>query len=117
MLRGTDVGSATLIPGKFLVNVFPSRAFLHIASPISDVVSNHLAITVLKVPSWFPGTAWQKTGRKYRQLMLDMVQVPYNRVKEAEVRFFGSRLTCKILIANFHPRRKRAMLSSLSLLA
>ncbi|KAF8314442.1 cytochrome P450 [Clavulina sp. PMI_390] len=61
LMSGTEAGSATLVPGKFLVNVFPQ---------------------MLHIPSWFPFTNWQAIGRHHRPLMLDMIKLPHQKVKD-----------------------------------
>ena len=57
--------AATAVPGVFLVDTFPALRF---------------------VPKWFPGAAWKKIGAIWRKDTLEMVNTPYEWVKNRMVR-------------------------------
>lgn len=60
----TEQFSAAVTPGAFLVDVFPLLRY---------------------VPSWVPGAGFQKKAREWRQVLLDMADIPHNLVKERMV--------------------------------
>lgn len=51
-------------PGAFLVDVFP---------------------VLKRVPAWFPGAGWKRTGEIFKQTLNDMADVPFRFVKEQMV--------------------------------
>src|SRR4051812_49136084 len=88
--RGTDIASATLIPGKFMVNIFPSCK-LFVVKNAKRVQANltklswMIRCTVLYVPSWFPGAEWKRKSIAWRKIIHDIVHEPFDGVKKAEV--------------------------------
>ncbi|KDQ14781.1 hypothetical protein BOTBODRAFT_174606 [Botryobasidium botryosum FD-172 SS1] len=53
--------TATLIyPGAVLVDIFPIMRF---------------------IPSWFPGATWKRNAKRWRKMVNDMVEQPFERVK------------------------------------
>ena len=56
-----DAGNEVAIPGAFLVDLFPILAY---------------------VPSWFPGTGFQKKAAQWRGLGATLVEKPFRYVQE-----------------------------------
>ncbi|KAF8314444.1 cytochrome P450 [Clavulina sp. PMI_390] len=62
-VKGTEIGSSTIIPGKFWVNLIPGLA---------------------KLPEWFPGADWKRVGKYWQSLMGRMIVEPFMIAKQQD---------------------------------
>ncbi|KAF8310798.1 cytochrome P450 [Clavulina sp. PMI_390] len=71
VLAGTGVASASVVPGRFLVNILPFLTY---------------------VPDWFPGTKWKALGRLWKEQIAQMKALPFNQMlnNEKEGRAYDS---------------------------
>jgi hypothetical protein len=74
-----------LVPGKFLVvRLFTSAMLKAGANFFQD------ALPWLKyIPSWFPGANFKRQAKIWRKDVEDMMEVPYQAVREGMVRWFN----------------------------
>ena len=74
--------SLSTAPGGFLVNLIPSRAYL-----FDSIHRNALSErwTVQYLPAWFPGAGFKKTAALWAESLVNMVEQPYQYVKQQMV--------------------------------
>ena len=75
------VADAALLPGAFLVDAFPSRAYP--VRDYSDGPFNVRFLAVKYIPDWFPGADFKrfaKIGKKHINRLADL---PFQHVKES----------------------------------
>jgi hypothetical protein len=75
-------GAVKLPAGTVLVDAFPLRACLWIAT--GKFLEPHLNL-VKYTPSWFPGGSFQNVARQRRKLTKELREAPYEMVKERMV--------------------------------
>lgn len=72
------LASESMLPGALLVNDFPACTCL--------LLKRHeflmLSCTVKHLPDWFPGTGFKQRARYGMKLSHEMVNAPFNMVKE-----------------------------------
>ncbi|KAF8308929.1 cytochrome P450 [Clavulina sp. PMI_390] len=62
-IESTRTAAAAVVPGRFMVNLFPwLRHF----------------------PEWLPGMGWVEEAREYKRILRRMVEPPFEEVREAE---------------------------------
>jgi hypothetical protein len=79
------LASESILPGALLVNDFPAcSCFLGRVNAFSFLT---LSLLVKHVPDWFPGTGFKRRARHGMKLSYEMVNAPFNTVKEDIVCF------------------------------
>ena len=94
--------SESLEPGAFLVDVIPSRESYFLPSCVTGDANHgfrHFAYlqTVRYVPDWFPGTGWKVKAKRFRRLLDEMADTPFQFVKDQMVSLYG--IECRGLSA------------------
>ena len=64
----------------FLVDVFPMRKSR--PSQYSRKIHGCVLFSVRYVPAWFPGAAWKRKIPQYRQNVQNMLNTPFDWVKQ-----------------------------------
>lgn len=74
------LASESILPGALLVNDFPACSL----PPRSrDLLSfSRYPYSVKHVPDWFPGTGFKRRARHGKKLSYEMVNAPFNMVKQ-----------------------------------
>jgi len=78
----TEQFSLATAPGNFLVDLLPARTYL---PSLSHLTITHLSFSVRHVPDWFPGAIFKKTAKEWSSTLCEMVDRPYNFVKQQMV--------------------------------
>ena len=78
--------SDVFLPGKYLVETFPSLRFL---------------------PSWMPGAGFKRDGKAWTKAVYRLVEIPWKQTKEAMVRLLPFLFTAYVE----RPIRQRAPLN------
>lgn len=74
------------LPGAYMVDVMPFRKSRRVRCVSPYLID--LVATVKHVPSWFPGTGWQRQAADWGQATEDMVELPWKKALEHIVRTF-----------------------------
>jgi hypothetical protein len=92
--------SETVMPGKYMVDVFPWREFsmFTIVSHFFFACADSRDTQVNYLPSWFPGTSWKAEGVRLRRSMLYARDKPFNFVEDELVGPFLSSHVCRDLL-------------------
>jgi len=80
-IEASHAVSATLVPGKWLVDVIPIRECLY----AQTVTHKHLAYLsiVQYIPDWFPGMGFKVHAKEVREKFRISVEGPFEYVKNA----------------------------------
>ena len=82
--QATEQFSLATAPGGFLVDLIPTcMAQTFYTQPTSVSYST----TVRHIPLWFPGAGFRRLANEWRMTLLQMVNQPYDLVKQQVVPF------------------------------
>ena len=73
--------ATALLPGAFLVDAFPSRAYA--VRDCSDGPFNDRFLAVKYVPEWFPGAGFKKFAKTAKKHLDKLADLPFQHVKES----------------------------------
>lgn len=76
-----DSAAAALLPGAFLVDAFPSRAYAVRNCP--DAPFDVRFPAVKYVPEWFPGAGFKKFAKTAKKHLDKLADLPFQHVKES----------------------------------
>ena len=74
------IGTATT-PGKFLVDVIPTREYLYVQTAACKHLTNPPIVRY--IPDWFPGTRFKALAKEARDKFKISVDGPFEYVKNA----------------------------------
>jgi hypothetical protein len=79
--RAMDEMVIAITPGTHMVDLIPACRSFDSTNPLI------LTSVVKYVPSWMPGAGFKKTAEAFRETAHELINKPYNMVKEQMVRF------------------------------